>query len=295
MFGNRKQHKEILDVLDEISKLRSMQLGKSEKDHHVILYASGFLQNPVNGAAISEEDVDGFMSAFSEVEATSLTLLLHTPGGNPYAVETIVEYLHTKCGYIEVIVPVYAMSGGAAICLASDHIIMSQAGQLGPFDMQLGEYSARMIKESFDRAVRDIQEDAKMAYIWAPILQSMDYSAVVDAEKSLSYMKQLVNKWLVRRGLLSDKARAEKITAYFNAEPNSGYGQIHLHGQRIDLDKLHEMELNVKALEDSENLEGAVMDAYWLMADFFKQAHDAAKFIASSKNGIWTGPTLPED
>ena len=40
---------------------------------------------------------------------------LHTPGGDPNAVESIVEYLHAKFSRIEVIVPYLAMSGGATI------------------------------------------------------------------------------------------------------------------------------------------------------------------------------------
>ena len=53
-----------------------------------------------------------------------LTLLLHTPGGVTNAAETIVEYLHTKFSYIEVIVPTYAMSAGTMISLSSNLIFI---------------------------------------------------------------------------------------------------------------------------------------------------------------------------
>lgn len=279
-----------LATLKKISELRKAQSGN---DRHVIFYASGFLQKPQHSTTmIAREDINGFMNAFYRIEEKSLTLILHTPGGDVHAVENIVNYLHSKYDHIEVIVPAFAMSGGAMMSLASDHLVMSKAAQLGPFDPQMltrgGRHSTRAIQDGFDAATTDILGNPGMANVWAHILRHMGPSLLMEARKSLSHSKQLVSKWLAseQRQLLASKERAERITAYFNAEPNSGYGQIYMHGHGIGWSKLHEMGLNVTQLESDDDLQEQVMTAYHLMTLIFEQG-TALKFIASDKNGMW--------
>lgn len=138
--------KELVKQLDSISKRR--------EDTTVIFYASAFLQKTIDGVSISREDINGFMNALYQASTDKgLTLVLHTPGGDPNAVESIVEYLHSKFDYIEVIVPYLAMSGGAMLSLASDLLILGKQSQLGPIDPQLNignkTHSARAINDSF--------------------------------------------------------------------------------------------------------------------------------------------------
>jgi len=81
----------------------------------VLFYASAFLQKPdVHDTAIAKGDINGFMNAlYKRPTDKGLVLILHTPGGDLYAVESIVEYLHAKFEKIQVVVPYLAMSGGA--------------------------------------------------------------------------------------------------------------------------------------------------------------------------------------
>ena len=106
-------NQELINILGSISGYR--------KNTTVIFYASSFLQKPEAGASgINREDINGFMNALTSAQTDhGLTLILHTPGGDPNAVESIVEYLHAKFERIEVIIPYLAMSGGAMISLAS--------------------------------------------------------------------------------------------------------------------------------------------------------------------------------
>ena len=185
--------------LSEISQLRN---GKT-----VIFYASAFLQKKdANNlsTSITREDINGFMNAIYGADVgNGLTLILHTPGGDLYAVESIVDYLHAKFNHIEVIVPYLAMSGGAMISLASNRVILGKQSQLGPIDPQFSignkAYSARAIQETFHKAKDDIQSDVKLGHLWAPILQSMGPSLILEAEKVLSYSQELVEKWLNER------------------------------------------------------------------------------------------------
>ena len=268
----------------------------------VILYASSFLQKPGVDSSIAREDVNGFMNALYGASANKgLTLILHTPGGDPNAVESIVEYLHSKFSYIEVIVPYLAMSGGAMIGLASDLLVLGKQSQLGPIDPQflIGNkmHSARAIQEGFGQAKADIESDIKLAHLWAPILQNMGPSLIVEADKALSYSKELVMNWLSKRMFsTSDGEEKRKIIsnigAYFNAENTEQHGSIHVHGQRIGIQQLQELEVKVEPLEDKQDLQTAVLTAYHLMTLIFETS-PSIKFIASNKGQMWSKNQQP--
>lgn len=277
------------ETLDAISKRRS---GAA-----VMFYASAFLQKAVDNVSITREDINGFMNALYGVPTEKgLVLILHTPGGDPNAVESIVEYLHAKFDRIEVIVPYLAMSGGAMISLAGDLLLLGKQSQLGPIDPQLivdnKVYSARAIQEAFTRAKEHIENDTRLAHLWAPILQNMGPSLVVEADKNLRYSQELVANWLYER-MLSDvaddtvrKAKAENIAAYFNAERTSDHGQVHVHGQRIGATKLGELGLSLEFLEDNQDLQNDVLTAYHLMTLIFEMSN-SLKFIASDNGKMW--------
>ena len=286
--------KKLQEVLDAISKRRG---GTA-----VIFYASGFLQKADDNVSITREDINGFMNALYEAPTVNgLTLILHTPGGDPNAVESVVEYLHSKFQRIEVIVPYLAMSGGAMISLASDLLILGRQSQLGPIDPQflIGNkvHSARAIQEGFNKAREDIENNTRLAHLWAPILQNMGPSLVLEADKALSYSKGLVANWLNDRMLKDIKeeterrAKANNIAAYFNAEQTLEHDQIHVHGQRIGAEKLEELGLKLELLEHEQNLQNDVLTACHLMTLIFEMG-PYTKFIASNRGKMWVKQVL---
>ena len=272
-------------------------ISRNRDDTSVMFYASAFLQKADGDVSITREDINGFMNALYEAPTgNGLTLILHTPGGDPNAVESIVEYLHSKFDKVEVVVPYLAMSGGAMISLAGDLLILGRQSQLGPIDPQLTignqMHSARAIQEGFGKAREDIEKDIKLAHLWAPILQNMGPSLVLAAEKALAYSKELIVKWLNNRKLVrivesyNKRDKVETIAAYFNAEDTTSHGQIHVHGQRIGTDKVRELGLNVVILEEDQDLQNHVLTAYHLMTLLFEHS-PALKFIASDRGKWW--------
>ena len=284
--------------LDSKLKEHLSAISRRRNGAAVIFYASAFLQKNADKVAITREDINGFMNALYEAPTDrGLVLILHTPGGDPNAVESIVEYLHSKFNYLEVIVPYLAMSGGAMISLASDQLTLGKQSQLGPIDPQLviGNkiHSARAIQEGFNKAREDIESDTKLAHLWAPILQNMGPSLFLEAEKALSYSKELVANWLTNRMLkytIGDKTerkrKADTIAAYFNAEAIPDHGQVHVHGQRIGAVKLQELGLNLRFFEDDQALQNDILTAYHLMTLIFEMT-TSFKFIASDRGKMW--------
>lgn len=273
-FENREQHFRTILVqsLNNISKLL--------EEKNVIYYASSFLQKPnAGGVTIMREDMNAFMSSVYSFKPTKgLVLLIHTPGGEIEAVESIVEYLHKKFNDITVIIPYLAMSGGSMISLASNCIIMGKQSQIGPIDPQIFAnnqyYSARNILTTFYKARIDIKDDSQLAHLWGPILHSMGPELIAKAESALKYSEQLASKWLTLRMFKNNndaKAKANKVAKYLNAEDDQGVVDIHTHGQRIDIEILEELGVKTKCLEDDQDLQEAVLTAYNAMTLIFEQ------------------------
>ena len=65
---------------------------------NVIAYYSGWLQKRgVAGAEINDEDKNGFMTVIHQMDRSiGLDLILHTPGGETAATESLVDYLRSR-------------------------------------------------------------------------------------------------------------------------------------------------------------------------------------------------------
>ena len=289
---NKVRESQDPSLLDKLLKDELSKISRLQSDQNVIYYASGFLQKPtVPETSITREDINGFMNALHGLDCTkNLLLILHTPGGDIHAVESIVEYLHQKFNSITTIVPYLAMSGGSMISLASDTIILGKQSQLGPTDPQIviqnKQHSARAIKNAFDRAEADITKDKTLAHLWAPILQSMGPSLIIEAEKALGYSKNLVSKWLEKRMFRSDDDSTEKIKNIAD-HVNADSKNVYTHGQRIGIDELQALGVKVTPLEDNQELQEAVLTAYHVMTIIFEQT-PSFKFIVNHKDKMWT-------
>ncbi len=231
------------DLLDEFGRQPLKKRNTWLKDHlneqltnivnrrgtNVIAYASGFLQKPAVpsfATSISREDINGLMCAANGLDFNKgLSLIIHTPGGEMASTETIVDYLRSKFDYIEVIVPVYAMSGGTMIALNSDKIVMGRQSQLGPIDAQLplsnGFVSASSILDQFNTAKDEISEDRSSAVAWAPILQTIGPSLLSQAKISLKLGQQIAEMGLrayMFKGDSNVNQKSKKVAEYFNSE-----------------------------------------------------------------------------
>lgn len=262
-------------------------------DRNVLFYSSGFLQKVQAHPGlvqITHEDINGFMATMYKMKwSKGLTLLLHTPGGVTNAAETIGEYLHSKFDDIEVIVPVYAMSAGTMISLASNRIIMGRQSQLGPIDPQLpigGKYvSARAIVEQFNRAKGDVAVDLKLAHVWAPILQSLGPALLVEAENALQYGERIVARWLEKR-MFTNKGRSAGLKAAKTAK-HFNDASIHLsHGRRIDRDEARRNGVEIEDLEDDQVLQDLVLSAYHLATIMHEQS-PTVKMLWSAHGLTW--------
>ena len=259
---------------------------------NVVIYSSGFLQKPMVPSAvtsINREDINGFMSCMHQLDfERGLTLIVHTPGGEMAAVETIVDYLRSKFQYIETIVPVYAMSGGTMIALGSELVVMGRQSQLGPIDAQMplttGFVSASSIIGQFNITKAEISEDHSAALVWGPILQAMGPSLLQQAQNAVALGQQMAEQWLetyMFKDSDDPKGIATQIAAYFNSE------EVHLnHGRRIGVEECAAVGLKIERLEADQGFQDDVLSVYHLLTIAFEQS-PAVKVMRNQHGRSW--------
>ena len=140
---------------------------------NVIVYYSGWLQKSnIGGTSVNDADKNGFMNVIHKLEKDQgLDLLLHTPGGDTAATESLVDYLHSIFGKdIRAVIPQLAMSAGTIISCSCKEILMGKHSSLGPIDPQFGGIPAHGIVEEFKRAHAEIKADLTKAHVWQPII-----------------------------------------------------------------------------------------------------------------------------
>lgn len=275
----------------------------SLRKSNVIFYGSAFLQKqqvPAQLTSINPEDLNGFMPVLYGMDYSKpLTLILHTPGGSPNAAQSIVEYLREKFpAGLEVIVPTFAMSAGTMISLGSDRIIMGRQSQLGPIDPQFTisgrQMSARGIVDQFKRATEEILKNPGAAHVWAPVTQSLGPALLSDAQSALDYSEMIVAEWLshymfASEGSRKAKAHGKRVAKHFNDASTHKS-----HGRRIAYEEVKAQGVTVERLEDSQQLQEAVLSLYHLVTILFEQSPAAKVIIGHSGQGwvknLPTGP-----
>lgn len=256
---------EIKEEGSEFDRIRRRYL-KSLSDltgRNVIIYYSGWLQKPeVSGTHIHDGDKNGFMAVIHGLDRSKgLDLVLHTPGGEIAATESIVDYLRSMFGTnIRAIVPQLAMSAGTMISCSCKEIVMGKHSSLGPIDPQLGGgIPAHGLIEEFKRAWDEIQQDARRAAVWHPILQRYHPTLIGECEKALDWSDKLVREWL-RTGMFSDMTKPGQRIKRIMKE--LGDHAVNLsHSRHISAEKCEKMGLKIVHLEDPnlQELQDAVL------------------------------------
>ncbi len=244
-----------------------------------------------NRAAISLDDIHGFMTAVNGLRGRDLDLVLHTPGGDANAAERIVEYLrHKFSGELRVFVPVAAMSAGTMIALASDRVVMASHSQLGPIDPQIPQPLGNQIRlapagaprRQFAKARADIIQNPSSAAAWRPILERYGTALLEQCESAEELARELVKNWL-GQWMLRGRPQAAADTADWFAS----YDKHHSHGRGIGRDLARDQGVEIDDLEESQPLQDAVLSIHHSLMHMF-DALPVAKIIENHLGDSFT-------
>ena len=116
----------------ESKRLKYLKALSAKTGRNVITYYSAWLTKPtIANIDIVDADQNAFMQAVYKMDKKKgLDLILHTPGGNIAAAESIVDYLHSIFGDdIRAIVPQMAMSAGSMMAVSCKSAILTSSFQ----------------------------------------------------------------------------------------------------------------------------------------------------------------------
>jgi ATP-dependent protease ClpP protease subunit len=237
---------------------------------NVIVYYSGWLQKPelakrgVQGFDINDSDKNGFMAAIHGLDRSKgLDLVLHTPGGEIAATESLVHYLRQMFkDDVRAIIPQIAMSAGTMIACSCKEILMGTHSNLGPIDPQFGGLPAHGIVEEFERAKQEIAANPKAIPVWQPIIARYHPTLIGECEKAIKWSEQIVKEWLLTGMLKQEPPASAKRVAKKVVQGLGSHALTLSHSRHITRDQARSLGLKIVDIEKPPELQDAVLTVH---------------------------------
>jgi hypothetical protein len=236
----------------------------------VIIYETAFLESrqiDPTDIMVHLGDIPGFMEVCSNIAEREVDLILHSPGGQAEAAESIIKYLRSRFSHIRVIVPHAAMSAARMMALGADEIVMGQHSQLGPIDPQFtlqtpeGPRGApgQAILDQFEKAKAECKDPNNLA-AWLPILRMYGPGLLANIQHQHSLAQNLVATWLeayMFRGRANKHELARAAAEWF-----SNFDNFKSHGRPVHRDDVRGLKLRITPLERDRAFQDAVLSAH---------------------------------
>jgi len=230
---------------------------------NTIIYYSGWLQKPgLAGTEVNDNDKNGFMTVIHQLDRTKgLDLILHTPGGEVAATESLIDYLKEMFrDNIRAIVPQLAMSAGTMIACACKEIVMGKHSSLGPVDPQFKGTPAHGIKEEFERAFNEIKNDQAKIPIWQPILAKYPPAFVGECEKAIDWSTEIVTECL-KTGMFQGEDDADEKAKKVISEIGD-HALTKSHSRHLSAKRCNEIGLKIIDLETDQDFQERVLSVH---------------------------------
>jgi len=260
------------DLLKEINQLGSpfdilrRKYIKSLSDYtgrNTICYYSGWLQKQnIEGLMVNDNDKNGLMTTINGLVCEKgLDLVLHTPGGDTAATESIVDYLQKKFGNdIRCFVPQMAMSAGTMIACSCKEIWMGRQSSLGPIDPQFRGIPAHGVLEEFKKAYAEIVSDPRTIPVWQPIIAKYPPAFIGECEKAIKWSTTLAETWLKRNMFSHDPEADTKVKRILNELVDHSVSLAH--NRHLSTQKCKEIGLNIKEFESDNELQDRILTVH---------------------------------
>jgi ClpP class serine protease len=241
-------------------------------ERNIIIYYSGWLQKSDPRLSsilnINDNDKNAFMTAIHGLNRSKgLDLVLHTPGGNIAATESLVDYLRNMfSNNVRAIVPQLAMSGGTMIALACKSIVMGKQSSLGPIDPQIRALSAHGAIEEFLRAFDEIKHDHSKIPLWQARMAQYPPAFIGECQKAIEGSYEIVKEWLLS-GMFKHEIENNKEQEVDKKVDNiikefGDHAITKSHERHISLDKCKDTGLKIENMEDDQKLQESILSLH---------------------------------
>ncbi|HRH66233.1 MAG TPA: S49 family peptidase [Bacteroidia bacterium] len=227
---------------------------------NVIAYYSGWLQRGnVIDVIVNDKDKNALMVNIHKLDRSKgLDLILHTPGGDLAATESIVDYLHSMFGNdIRAIIPQLSMSAGTMIALSCKEILMGKQSNLGPIDPQMGGVPCQAVLDEFEQAKQDIKANPHSASLWQMIVSKYHPTFLGSCKSSIDWSEKLAEDWLNRNMCNNDPARTKQILKEF-----SDHKKNKSHSRHISKDQCRQIGLSIVDMETDNDLQDLILTVH---------------------------------
>ena len=256
-------------------------------NRNVIVYYSGWLtfRSTEKDLGINDLDKNAFMNLIKGLDKDKgLDLILHTPGGEIGATESIIDYLYeTFKGDFRVIIPQIAMSGGTMIACSSKEIIMGKQSSLGPIDSQFGGISVEAILKECQMAKEEIASKPETIPYWNILLSKYPPAFIIRCENSRKWSEEILDKSL--RYAMFDESD-EKIINKIKSELGS-HENTKSHGRHLSAKDCKNLGLKISYMEDDDEFQDIVLSIHHACMNFFSFNCDCIKFFANSDSKLY--------
>lgn len=256
IFDQVNNNQEPLVKLTELRR-NYLKCISSITGRNLITYYSGWLKYPgAPNVEINDNDKNAIMNAIHKMDRKKgLDLILHTPGGDIAATESIVTYLKKMFNNdIRAIVPQISMSAGTMIAMSCKEIIMGHQSSLGPIDPQMGGVACQAVIDEFRRAVTEVSINPASLGLWQTIIGKLNPTFLTACEDALKWSETLATKWVQE---VNQSVNIADIKDTF-LDHNNSYS----HSRHISKDDCRKAGLNITDLENDQDLQENVLSLH---------------------------------
>lgn len=247
---------------------------------------------------INDNDKNGFMSVINGLDVTKgLDIVLHTPGGDLAATESLIYYINQKFnGNVRAIIPHLAMSGGTIIACSCKEILMGKQSSLGPVDPQIHGVPASGILAEFKRAAAEIKSDQNKIHVWSPILSKYSPTLLGACENAIKWSELLTTTYLsesmFRDELLSDSEQTKKLIGDI-VTTLTDQGTTKSHSRHIPALACKGLGLKIFEIEDDQELQDIILSIHHAAASTIMNT-PAVKIIENHDSQSYISRYMPK-
>jgi ClpP class serine protease len=232
---------------------------------NIISYYSGWLKGVnTEHVSINDNDTNAFMQAIYRMDRSKgLDVVLHTPGGDIAATESIIDYLHFAFGEdIRAIIPQMAMSAGTMIALSCKSIMMGKQSSLGPIDPPFGGIACGAVLAEFEKAKEDVRNDPSCLGLWQVIIAKYHPTFLEACANAQTWSIELAKKWIKegpkKNGLI------EAFTSHTDSKS---------HNRHISKEKCKQLGLEIEDMEEDQELQDLPLTLHHCYMSYFDKSN----------------------
>ena len=248
---------------------------------NTIAYYSGWLKYPsAPNVSLNETDKNAFMEVVCGLDRKiGLDLILHTPGGDLAATESIVTYLKRMFSNdIRAIIPQISMSAGTMMAMSCKSIIMGEQSSLGPIDPQMAGLACQAVLDEFKDAVKQVAKDPASLGLWQVIISKYRPTDLTACQNAVTWAEKVATDWLTQA---NPGVNVKTILDVFLNHKHS-----FSHAKHMSKQECKNAGLSIVDLEADQNLQDAVLSlhhAYMIYFDKFM----VSKVVENQQNGSY--------